>query len=81
MDLTFQNMSNGKVIKKPNLVIIELKQDGHVSSPMSKILSQLRIKQFKISKYCIGTAFTNAQIKKNRFKLKMAKIEKLCQSS
>ena len=80
MDLVFTNMVSGASVSKPNLVIIELKQDGLVKSPMSQILAQLRIKKFKISKYCIGTAFTNSNIKKNRFKLKMARIEKLCAS-
>ncbi len=79
MDLAFHNMENGVVVSKPNLVIIELKQDGQVASPMRTILARLRIKQFKISKYCIGTVFTNESVKRNRFKTKMAKIQKLCQ--
>lgn len=80
MDLQFENIINKCIVSKPNLVIIELKQDGFFASPMAKILEQLRIKKFKISKYCIGTAFTNPQIKKNRFKFKMNMIDKLSQS-
>jgi len=32
---------------------------------------------FKISKYCIGTALTSPNLKRNRFKAKIRKIEKM----
>ena len=48
MDLAFHNMENGVVVSKPNLVIIELKQDGQVASPMRTILARLRINNLKL---------------------------------
>lgn len=79
MNLIWDNVVTGKKKSFNNLVIIELKRDGNVSSPMNKIMLDLRIHPFKISKYCIGTALTTPDIKKNRFKDKIRKIEKLCQ--
>lgn len=59
------------------LVIIELKQDALAPSPMKQILTQLRIKPFKLSKYCIGEALTNPLVKHNRFKAKIRAIDKM----
>lgn len=60
-----------------DLVIIELKRDGNMPSPMLRIMLTERIRPLKISKYCIGTALTNHTLKQNRFKNKIRKIEKL----
>ena len=79
MNLVWDNVVTREKKSFDNLVIIELKRDGNVSSPMNKIMQDLRIHPFKISKYCIGTALTTPEIKKNRFKDKIRKIEKLCQ--
>lgn len=59
------------------LVIIELKRDGNVYSPVLDILRTLRIHPSGFSKYCIGTVLTNDAIKKNLFRPKLRKIEKL----
>lgn len=80
MDLVWDNVVSGEKKTFSELVIVELKRDGNVSSPMTKIMLNLRIHPLKISKYCIGTALTTPDIKKNRFKSKIRKIEKLCQS-
>ena len=80
MDLVWDNVVSGESKSFSDLVIIELKRDGNVPSPMTKIMLDLRIHPLKISKYCIGTALTTPKIKKNRFKSKIRKIEKLCQS-
>ncbi len=80
MDLVWDNVVTGESKTFPELVIVELKRDGNVPSPMNKIMLDLRIHQLKISKYCIGTALTTPKIKKNRFKSKIRKIEKLCQN-
>jgi hypothetical protein len=58
-------------------VIIELKRDGNVPSRMTKIMLDQHIKPLKISKYCIGTALTTPGLKKNRFKDKIRRIEKI----
>ena len=60
-----------------SLVVIELKQDALAPSPMKQLLAQLRIKPFKLSKYCIGEALTNPLVKHNRFKAKIRAIGKM----
>lgn len=59
------------------LVIIELKRDGNVYSPVKSMLRTLRIKPSGFSKYCIGSAMTKPTLKRNRFKKKFVKINKL----
>ena len=77
MHLVWENVVTGERISFPNLVIVELKRDGNVPSYMATIMRNERIKPLKISKYCIGTALTNPDIKKNRFNDKIRKIRKL----
>lgn len=80
MNLTFSNYTTLHNTSLNTLIIIELKQDGQADSPMKRILRDLRIFPAKISKYCIGTALTNPNVKSNRFKPKIRKIEKITQS-
>ena len=80
MDLVWDNVVSGEKKTFEDLVIIELKRDGNVPSRMTHIMLDHRIHPLKISKYCIGTALTTPNIKKNRFKSKIRKIEKLCQN-
>ena len=77
MDLIWDNVVTGIQKTYKNLVIIELKRDGNVPSPMTNIMLSLRQHPLKISKYCIGTAPTTPGLKKNRFKAKIRKIEKM----
>ena len=76
-DLEWNNMVSGEKQQLGGLVIVELKRDGNVFSPMTKIMLDLRIKPLKISKYCIGTALTTPGLKQNRFKSKIRSIEKM----
>lgn len=77
MDLVWDNVVSGEKKTFGELVIIELKRDGNVPSKMTHIMLDLRLHPLKISKYCIGTALTTPGIKKNRFKSKIRKIEKM----
>lgn len=77
MDLVWDNVVTGVSKTYRDLVIIELKRDGNVPSPMTDIMLSLRLHPLKISKYCIGTALTTPGLKKNRFKAKIRKIEKM----
>ena len=77
MDLVWENAVSGFRKTYPRLVIIELKRDGNVPSRMTHIMQDLHLKPLKISKYCIGTALTNPQLKQNRFKKKIRSIEKM----
>ncbi len=81
MNLQWDNVLNGEKRTYPDLVIIELKRDGNVTSPMMDIMLTHRIKPLKISKYCIGIALTTPGIKQNRFKKKIRLIEKLLNES
>ena len=77
MDLVWDNVLTGISKTYPDLVIIELKRDGNAPSLMTDIMLAQHIHPLKISKYCIGTALTTPDIKRNRFKSKIRKIEKL----
>ena len=69
--------SHGHTASLGRLVVIELKQDALAPSPMKQILAQLRVKPYKLSKYCIGEALTNPLVKHNRFKAKIRAIGKM----
>lgn len=69
--------SFGHTASLGRLVVIELKQDALAPSPMKQLLAQLRVKPFKLSKYCIGEALTNPLVKHNRFKAKIRAIGKM----
>ena len=47
---------------------------------MKRILSILlgrRVKPVKVSKYCMGVTLTDPEVKRNRFKGKIRRIEKI----
>ena len=69
--------SFGHTASLGRLVVIELKQDALAPSPMKQLLAQLRVKPFKLSKYCIGEALTNPLVKHNRYKAKIRAIGKM----
>lgn len=76
-DLRFHNLLTGQDRDMGPLVIIELKRDGLVYSPVLEMLRQLRIHPHGFSKYCMGAAMTNEHLPVNRFKTKLRYIEKL----
>ena len=75
--LSFRNLVNGTQKDMGNLVIIELKRDGRVSSPILEMLRQLHIHPHGFSKSCMGSALTNPQLPCNRFKRKLIEINKI----
>lgn len=75
--LCFHNITTGRDFAFTNTVIIELKRDGNVPSPILAMLRQLRIKPMGFSKYCIGTILTNPHARYNRFKPRLHAIEKI----
>ena len=76
-NVTFNNLVSNNSASLDSLAIMELKQDGRAHSMLKEVLSDLRIKPYKISKYCIGTAMTRPEVKQNRFKKKLRRINKL----
>lgn len=76
-ELGFDNLRTGLQHGMKDAVIIEVKQDGAARSKMKDILSDLRVKPLRLSKYCVGTVLTAPGIKKSRFKERIRAVEKL----
>ena len=76
-NVRFDNFETGLAAGTGDLVIIELKRDGNVFSPVLEILRELRIKASGFSKYCIGSVTTNGALKNNLFKPKLVRVSKL----
>lgn len=79
MGLNFRNVTNQDEKKLDNLVIIEMKQDGACKSKFRELLNEKHILPGSMSKYCLGMVLVNPGIKKNRFKNKLRKINKITQ--
>lgn len=77
----FHNCVTGNDRLVDDLVIIELKTDGNVISPLPAILLEKGIRPSSISKYCLGTVLTNPSAKHNNFKRKLVFINKLTQNN
>ena len=60
-----------------DLVIIELKRDGNVFSPVCNLLRDIHVHPTGFSKCCIGMALTDPQLKQNNFKPKLRNLEKI----
>ena len=76
-DLQFHNVQTDTDRHMGDLVIIELKRDGLVYSPVLEMLRQLRIHPHGFSKYCMGAAMTNDSLPVNLFKTKLRDVEKI----
>ena len=76
--LRFRNLLNDETKDMGELVVIELKRDGLVFSPVLEMLRQLRIQPHGFSKYCMGSALTGQDhLSVNRFKRKLIEVGKL----
>lgn len=76
-NLRFRNMENGHVSLLDGLVIIELKRDGNTYSPIRDMLRRLHIHPAGFSKYCMGTVLTDNELKQNRFKPRLRRLERM----
>lgn len=76
-NLRFHNIATDSYRFMDGVVIIELKRDGNVPSPILRMLRDLRIKPHGFSKYCIGSAFTNDALHCNRIKPRLHSIQKI----
>ena len=76
-NLRFHNIATDNFRFMDNIVIIELKRDGRVPSPILSLLKELRIKPHGFSKYCIGSAMTNDELHCNRLKPRLHSIERI----
>ena len=75
--LTFRNVITCREESLSNLAIIELKRDGRCFSPILELLRQLRIHPHGFSKYTIGSAMTNPELRTNRIKPRLHDINKI----
>lgn len=67
-----------RTIACQGVVVIENKRDGQLrNTPLLNILNELKIHESGMSKYCIGTALLNEDLKRNNFKSTIKKISKL----
>lgn len=76
LELQATNPRTGRSVSFPDLVIIELKRDNHKPSIMPELLCSLRIRPAKFSKYCIGMALTDPDLKQNLFKERIRTVRK-----
>ena len=78
IDVNLSFKKNGTLKTYDNLVIIELKQERfNRSSPIVQQLKSKQINPYSISKYCIGMIGIYNELKYNRFKEKLLKINKI----
>ena len=75
--LHFHNVVTGQDRDMGQLVIVELKRDGLVFSPVLEMLRQLRIHPHGFSKYCMGAAMTNDELPVNNFKVKLTDVKRI----
>ena len=76
-DIRFFNYKTQATATMDNIVVIELKRDGRVPSPILPLLRKLRIKPSGFSKYCIGAAVTDQTLRVDRFEKRLIKIRKI----
>ncbi len=76
-NLEFKNLTTGVQRSLPQLAIIELKRDGLQPSPVLAMLRELRIHPSGFSKYCIGEALTNPDLRINRIKPRLQRLMKI----
>lgn len=68
---------NGNIIKIQDFALIELKQGNlHMKSVLADELKKQGIYKIGFSKYCMGRALSEVNLKKNMFKSKILKIKK-----
>ena len=78
LDLGFKSFSDNREENIPHIIIAEVKQEKASSnSDFIKAIRKHRIRQGSMSKYCVGTALLNKNLKQNNFKERILKIKKL----
>lgn len=76
--LEFHNLSNSHHLTLDDIGIIEWKRDAlSCNSGLKNLLLDLRIHQSGFSKYCMGMAMTNPELRQNRVKKRIRFVEKL----
>lgn len=76
-NISFNNFETGVDHGTDQLVVIELKRDGNVYSPIINLLRDIHVPVSGFSKCCIGMALTDTSLKRNNFKPRLRNIEKI----
>ncbi len=76
-NIRFKNFETGYEHDTDQLVVIELKRDGNVYSPIINLLRDIHVPVSGFSKCCIGMALTDTSLKRNNFKPRLRSIEKI----
>lgn len=78
IDLNLEYRKESKYVALDKLVIVEVKSEGNSEiSALKLALRDHRLKAKGFSKYCVGRSITDNGIKRNAFKNKIRKIEKV----
>jgi len=76
--LQFFNIQNEMRLDLPGISIAEIKYEKHLGgSPFNSALRKLHISPQRFSKYAIGTALLNPDLKQNRFKVRIRKVHQI----
>jgi hypothetical protein len=76
--LQFFGIQTDKRLELPGISIAEIKYEKHLaSSPFNNSLRKLHIPPQRFSKYAIGTALLNPDLKQNRFKVRIRKVHQI----
>jgi hypothetical protein len=75
--LSYRDFATDVCKSVDGLVIVEMKQDGACKSHFRTYLTELHVLPGSISKYCLGMVLTKPELKSNRFKNKLRKINKI----
>ncbi len=77
-DLAFKDPEDDISISFPEIFILELKQEKFtLGSTVQKVLKENKIRSQSFSKYCMGTASINKEVKSNMLKQKFNLIKKI----
>ena len=78
LNLAFNSVLGNIKKEIPHIIIAEVKQEKASSdSEFIKVIRKHHIREIGMSKYCIGTALLNKDLKQNNFKERILKINKL----
>ncbi len=78
LNLKFKSLLSNDEEEVSHIIVAEVKQEkASTSSDFIKVIKKYGIRKSSMSKYCIGTALTNHDVKKNNFKERLLKINKL----
>jgi len=80
LNLAFKSVNTNEKKEIPHIIIAEVKQEkASGNSDFIKTIRKHHIRKSSMSKYCIGTALLNQNLKQNNFKERILKIKKLKQ--